>query len=133
MRHFTLFPTDGLRCWSHWSVYSKIISLGNRTLDFTVAGQYNYRYAVKVYIKLDESIHGITVVVPTSDREIPGSIPGRYDLQIKITSLHGILNLQSVGKRFGSVTVRPKRLESPIWVFLGKQTGSRVWGRRSSV
>ena len=39
-----------------------------------------------VFIKLDESLHGVTVVVPTNDREIPGSIPGRYNLQIKITS-----------------------------------------------
>ena len=28
----------------------------------------------------------VTVVVPTNDREIPGSTPGRYNLQIKITS-----------------------------------------------
>ena len=37
-------------------------------------------------IKLDEGIHGVTVVIPTNDREIPGSIPGRYNLQIEITS-----------------------------------------------
>jgi len=55
-------------------------------LDFTVVGRYNYRYAVKAYIKLDESLHGETVVIPTNDREIPGSTPGRYNLQIKITS-----------------------------------------------
>jgi len=58
----------------------------NRTWDFTVVGRYNYRYAVKAFIKLDESLHGVTVVVPTNDREIPGSIPGRYNFQIKITS-----------------------------------------------
>jgi len=38
------------------------------------------------FIKLDESLHGVTVVVPPNDREIPGSIPRRYNLQIKITS-----------------------------------------------
>ena len=37
-------------------------------------------------IKLDESLHGVTVVIPTNDREIPGSIPRRYNLQIEITS-----------------------------------------------
>jgi len=26
-------------------------------------------------LKLDESIHGVTVVIPTNDREIPGSTP----------------------------------------------------------
>ena len=36
---------------------------------------------------LDGSIHGATVVVPTNDREIPGSTPGRYNLQIKSTSV----------------------------------------------
>ena len=56
-------------------------------MDFTVVGRYNYRYAVNAFIKLDESIHGVTVVIPTNDREIPGSIPRRYNLQIKITSL----------------------------------------------
>ena len=64
----------------------KIISPRSRTRDFTVVGQYNYRYAVKAFIKLDESIHGVTAVIPTNDREIPGSIPGRYNLQVKITS-----------------------------------------------
>ena len=37
---------------------------------------------MNVFIKLDESLHGVTVVIPTNDREIPG----RYNLQIKITS-----------------------------------------------
>jgi len=64
----------------------KIISPGSRTRDFTVVGRYNYRYAVKAYIKLDVSLHGATVVIPTNDREIPGSTPRRYNLQIKITS-----------------------------------------------
>ena len=51
-----------------------------------VVGRYNYRYAVKTVIKLDESVHGVTVIVPTNDREIQGSTPGRYNLQVKITS-----------------------------------------------
>jgi len=41
---------------------------------------------LKVSIKLDESLHDVTVVIPTNDREILGSTPGRYNLQIKITS-----------------------------------------------
>ena len=43
-------------------------------------------WKINEFIKLNESIHGITVVIPTNDRDIPGSIPGRYNLQIKITS-----------------------------------------------
>jgi len=54
----------------------------SRTRDFVVVGRYNYRYAVKAYIKLDVSLHGVPVVIPTNDREIPGSTPGRYNLQI---------------------------------------------------
>jgi len=65
----------------------KIISPGSRTRDFTIVGRYNYRCAVKTYIKLDVSLHGVTVVIPTNDREIPGSTPGRYNLQIKIASI----------------------------------------------
>jgi len=34
---------------------------------------------------LDVNLHGVPVVIPTNDREIPGSTPGRYHLQIKIT------------------------------------------------
>jgi len=34
-------------------------------------------------IKLDVSLHGVPVVIPTNDREIPGSTPGRYNLQIQ--------------------------------------------------
>ena len=60
----------------------KIISPGSRTRDFTVVRQYNYRYSVEAYIKLDVSLHGVPVVIPTNDREIPGSTPGRYNLQI---------------------------------------------------
>ena len=33
-----------------------------------------------------ESIHGLAVGIPTNHREIPGSTPGRYNLQIEITS-----------------------------------------------
>ena len=72
------------------------MSPGSRTRDFTVVGRYNYRYAVKAYVKffqvislhggLDESLYSVTVVIPTNDREIPGLTPGRYNLQIKITS-----------------------------------------------
>ena len=64
----------------------KIISPGSRTRDFTVVGRYNYHYSVKTFIKLDENIHGVTIVIPTNDREIPGSTPERYNLQFKITS-----------------------------------------------
>jgi len=35
----------------------------------------------------DESIHGLAVGIPTNHREIPGSTPGRYNLQIEITSI----------------------------------------------
>jgi len=41
---------------------------------------------VKAFIKLDESLHGVTVVILTNDSEIPGSTPGRYNLQSKIAS-----------------------------------------------
>ena len=58
----------------------------SRTRDFTVVGRYNYRYAVNAFIKLDERIHGVMVVIPTNHREIPGSSPGRYNLQIEIIS-----------------------------------------------
>ena len=47
---------------------------------------YLYPGTTPVMIKLDESIHGVTVVIPTNHREIPGSTPGRYNLQIEITS-----------------------------------------------
>jgi len=33
-----------------------------------------------------QSLRGVAVVVPTVDREISGSTPGRYNLHIKITS-----------------------------------------------
>jgi len=51
-----------------------------------VVGRYNYRYAVNAFIRSDESIHGVAVVIPTNHCEIPGSTPGRYNLQIEITS-----------------------------------------------
>ena len=35
----------------------------------------------------DESIQGVAVEIPTNHREIPGSTPGRYNLQIEITSM----------------------------------------------
>jgi len=47
---------------------------------------YQYLKVRPNFIKLDESIYGETVVIPTNDREIPGSIPGIYNVQIKITS-----------------------------------------------
>ena len=33
--------------------------------------------------------HGVAVEIPTNHREIPGSTPGRYNLQIEITSVVG--------------------------------------------
>jgi len=42
---------------------------------------------VKAYIKLDINLYGVPVAIPTNNREIPGSTPGRYNLQIKITSV----------------------------------------------
>jgi len=41
---------------------------------------------VNFFIRSDESIHGVAVVIPTNHREIPGSTPERYNLQIEITS-----------------------------------------------
>jgi len=41
---------------------------------------------VNAFIRSDERIHGVAVVTPTNHREIPGSSPGRYNLQIEITS-----------------------------------------------
>jgi len=76
------------RFWCNLNL--KIISPRNRTRDFTVVGR-NYRYAVNDFIKLDESLRGVTVFIPTNGSEIPGSIPGRYNLQIKITSTSWIL------------------------------------------
>ena len=35
----------------------------------------------------DESIHALAVEIPTNHREIPGSTPGRYNLQIEIASV----------------------------------------------
>jgi len=52
-----------------------------------VIGRYNYRYAVNAFINLDERIHGVAVIIPTNQREIPGSTPGRYNLQIEIISV----------------------------------------------
>jgi len=76
--------STGSRFWCNLNL--KIISHRSRTWDFTVVGRYNYRYAVKASIKLDGSLHGVTVAIPTNDSEIPGSTPWRYNLQIRITS-----------------------------------------------
>jgi len=70
--------STGSRFWCNLNL--KIISPGSRTRDFTVVGRYQYRYAVKAFIKLDERLHGVTVFIPTNDREILGSTPGRYNL-----------------------------------------------------
>jgi len=39
-----------------------------------------------LYQTFDTSHHGVAVNLPTDDRETPGSTPGKYNLQIKITS-----------------------------------------------
>jgi len=41
---------------------------------------------VSAFIRSDERTHGVAVVIPTNHREIPGSTPGKYNLQIEITS-----------------------------------------------
>jgi len=41
---------------------------------------------MNAFTKSDERIHGVAVVISTNRREIPGSTPGRYNLQIEITS-----------------------------------------------
>ena len=43
-------------------------------------------YAVSAFIRSDERTHGVAVVITTNHREIPGSTPGGYNLQIEITS-----------------------------------------------
>jgi len=40
-----------------------------------------------VYQTFDTSNYCVAVNLPTDDREIPGLTPGKYNLQIKITSL----------------------------------------------
>jgi len=40
----------------------------------------------RMFSLADESIHGLAVGIPTNHREIPGSTPGRYNLQIEIAS-----------------------------------------------
>ena len=79
---FVQVTTTGAWC----NLNLEIISPGSRTRDFTVICRYNYRYAVNAFIRSDERIHGVAVVIPTNHCEIPGSTPGRYNLQIKITS-----------------------------------------------
>ena len=49
-------------CWCNLNL--KIISPGSRTRDFTVVGRYNYRYAVKAFIKLSSSLAYSTFVFP---------------------------------------------------------------------
>jgi len=39
-----------------------------------------------LYQTFDSSHHGVAANLPTDDREIPGSTPGKYNLQTKITS-----------------------------------------------
>jgi len=39
-----------------------------------------------MFSSADENIHGLAVEIPTNHREIPGSTPGRYNLQIEIAS-----------------------------------------------
>ena len=106
MRHFTLSPTVGLRCRPHWSVHplDGYITLDGRT-DMILPGRsalvgnpgywlllgkpWCHTMPHKLHpqgFKLDVSLHGVTVVIPTNDREFPGSTPGKYNLQIKITS-----------------------------------------------
>ena len=48
---------------------------------------------MNTFIRSDENIHGVAVVIPTNHREIPGSTPGRYNLQIELTSLSLALSL----------------------------------------
>ena len=38
------------------------------------------------YVIMMKAFHGLAVEIPTNHSEIPGSIPGRYNLQIEITS-----------------------------------------------
>ena len=39
-----------------------------------------------MYQTFNTNFHGVAVILPANDHEIPGSTPGRYNLQIKITS-----------------------------------------------
>ena len=57
-----------------------VLSPGRKKLDLG---------AVNDVIKFDENIHGVPVVIPTTDRKIPDSTPGRYNLQVDI-SLYGV-------------------------------------------
>ena len=53
----------------------------------------------------DESIHGLAVGIPTNHREIPGSTPGRYNLQIEITSFLGHEMRGPAGTERGGVSM----------------------------
>jgi len=71
--------------WGWWcNLNLEIIFPGSRTRDFTVVCRYNYRYAVSAFIRSDERTHGVAVVTPTNHREIPGSSPGKYNLQLRL-------------------------------------------------
>jgi len=63
-------------CWCNLN--PKITPFGSRTRDFTVVGRYNYRYAVKVSITLDESLH---IVRPSRVMEWPKGWTDLYDHQ----------------------------------------------------
>ena len=62
----------GSRFWCNFNL--KILFPGSRTRDFTVVGRYNYRWAVKAFIKLDE----LTTV--KSRVRLPGDIIFRLRL-----------------------------------------------------
>jgi len=75
---------------------------------------------VSAFIRSDERIHGVAVVIPTNHREIPGSTPGRYNLQIEITSLRPqtffILCLPPFTLSEGSPTLRAlERTDEKQW------------------
>ena len=53
----------------------------------------------------DESNHGLAVEIPTNHCEIPGSTPGRYNLQIEITSLQAIADSMGDTTQTEDVTV----------------------------
>jgi len=69
----TYFIRKDSGCWCNLNL--QITSPGGRTRDFTVVGRYNYGYAVKTFIKLDESLHGVTVVIV-----IPTTLGRRFEV-----------------------------------------------------
>jgi len=54
----------------------------------------SYRYAVKTFIKLDESLHGETVVVPTNDLKSWVRLPGDIIFRLRLHQ-----NLDPVDRR----------------------------------